>query len=751
MKSIQDIMRQDAGIDGDAQRISQLAWLFFLKIFDDKEHERQARYELEGQAYETPIPTRLRWQSWAADPEGITGDTLLEFVNNDLFPTLQNLDVSDGNERSFVIREAFSDAYNYMKSGTLLRQVVNKINEINFNRRQDQHLFGDIYEKILRDLQSAGNAGEFYTPRAITHFMVEMIDPRLGEVVLDPACGTGGFLTHTIDHLARKYVRNASDWDVLQRSVRGIEKKQLPHLLAITNLMLHGIDVPEHVRHDNTLSRPYASYGPSDQVDVIVTNPPFGGTEEPGIESNFPAVFRTRETADMFLVLIERLLKPNGRAAVVLPDGFLFGTDVKARIKEHLLRECNVHTIVRLPANVFSPYATVKTNLVFFDKPGPTDRIWFYEHPLPSGYKSYSKTKPIRSEEFDELRHWWEDRSASSYAWSVSIDDLQRRGFNLDLTNPSKGSSAGHDTETLRAKYFACLDRISELRSRLKDYVKSKAASTYHSALETVIDLAPMVPSGTNNLRILAAHLAVAGRLRFESGQEPSTVEQTRRVPWTVPDGWRWRTLSDIADFRIGKTPRTSNPGYWCDSDSSPEEGTAWMSIADMRHFGRVSVTSRRVTDVARREVFGYEPIPAGTLLMSFKLTIGKVTISDVDTYHNEAIASIRPGELVTRDYLFYVLPLLAQLGKSNPAIMGRTLNKTTLRQLPVPVPPLDAQAEIVASLERIHGLLGQIEAESELLSDCTNLLFQSATGDLLSPRGTQSAPTEGAHQKVPN
>lgn len=471
IKSVQDILRQDAGVDGDAQRISQLSWLLFLKIFDDQETE----LELLRDNFHSPLPERLRWRTWAADPEGITGDELLDFVNGDLFPTLKGLDADlKRSPRGFVAREVFGDAYNYMKSGQLLRQVINKINEIDFNNRAERHLFNDLYEKILKDLQSAGNAGEFYTPRAVTQFMVDQVNPRLGERVLDPACGTGGFLACAIEHLKPQRQR-ADDDIVLQNAITGVEKKQLPHLLCITNMMLHGIEVPSQIRHDNTLSRPLIDYGNRDLVDVILTNPPFGGTEEPGIEANFPADVRTRETADLFLVLMIELLKHNGRAAVVLPDGTLFGEGVKSRIKEKLLNECNLHTIVRLPNGVFSPYTTIKTNLLFFTKGTPTREVWYYEHPYPAGYKSYSKTKPIRIEEFAPEKAWWgseadgfASRVENEFAWKVSIETLKANGFNLDQKNPHRGEAISHDPDELLTQYQRLTAEAKTLRDQLK-------------------------------------------------------------------------------------------------------------------------------------------------------------------------------------------------------------------------------------------------------------------------------------------
>jgi type I restriction enzyme M protein len=389
IKSIQDIMRQDDGVDGDAQRLSQLVWMIFLKILDDTEQE----LEIMSETYVSAVPPEFQWRSWAGDEEGLTGEDLNSFINNDLFPGLRALPTTQANARVLIVREAFEDSYNYMKSGTLLRQVINKINSIDFNTQTDRHQFNDLYEKLLKDLQSAGNAGEYYTPRALTQFIVEMVNPQLGESVFDPACGTGGFLANTIDHL-RSQVKTSADETLLQASLRGTEKKQLPHLLCLTNMILHGVDSPTTIRRGNTLSRPLRDYGPADRVNVIVTNPPFGGTEEPGVESNFPQDVRTRETADLFLVLIMRLLKPGGRAGIVLPDSFLFGEGVKARIKEKLLEECNLHTIVRLPGSVFAPYTSISTNLLFFTKGEPTKEVWYYEHHLPAGVKAYNKTKP---------------------------------------------------------------------------------------------------------------------------------------------------------------------------------------------------------------------------------------------------------------------------------------------------------------------------------------------------------------------
>jgi len=466
IKSIQDIMRKDVGVDGDAQRIGQLVWMLFLKIYDDRESEQ----ELMDEKFVSVIPEPLRWRSWAADDEGITGDELLDFANTKLFPQLKKLSADGPNhDRAILVREIFADAYNYMKSGTLMRQVINRLNkDIDFNDSKKRHALGEIYEQVLRDLQGAGNAGEYYTPRAVTQFAVDMIDPKLGESLLDPACGTGGFLACAIESVRKKHVKKPKDEAKLQASIHGVEKKPLPHLLCTTNMILHGIDVPNQIRHDNTLSRPLRDYTNRDRVDIIMTNPPFGGMEEDGIENNFPADFRTRETADLFLVLIMTLLKKGGRCAVVLPDGTLFGEGMKTRLKEKLLTDCNLHTIVRLPKGVFSPYTSINTNILFFEKGEPTEAIWYYEHPYPEGYKSYSKTKPMCIEEFEPEKGWWKKRKETEQAWCVAIGDIRERNFNLDIKNPSAHEDTHEDPDTLLARYEEEKAAASEIREQLR-------------------------------------------------------------------------------------------------------------------------------------------------------------------------------------------------------------------------------------------------------------------------------------------
>ena len=433
IKTIQNIMRKDKGLNGDAQRIEQLGWMIFLKIFDDKDIEM----ELLNDNYISPIPSELQWRNWATNDEGITGDELLDFIDNKLFADLKTLPSAATNKRALLIKEVFEGNNNYMKSGTLIRQVINKLNEIDFNSSDDRHLFGDIYETILKELQSAGNSGEFYTPRAITQFITQMVNPKLGEIVFDPACGTGGFLTNVIEHIRANEVHNIEDRITLQKTIKGSELKPLPHMLALTNLILHDIEVPEIV-YDDALSKELTSITPKDRVDCILANPPFGGTVADGMETNFPANYRTKESADLFLILMIQYLKDGGRAGIVLPDGSLTGDGVKQRIRQKLLEDCNLHTIVRLPNSVFQPYASVATNLLFFTKGTPTKEIWYYEHKLPEGQKAYNKTKPIQINEFNTLKSWWEDREENEVSWKVDIETIKNNGYNLDIKNPHK-------------------------------------------------------------------------------------------------------------------------------------------------------------------------------------------------------------------------------------------------------------------------------------------------------------------------
>ena len=434
IKNVRNIMRQDRGVSGDAQRLEQLGWLLFLKILDDKDQE----LELIRDRYKSVIPEKFQWRNWAADAEGITGEELILFIDHPtdgLFATLKNLKAPHAPQRAALVKEVFDGSNNYMKSGYELRKVINQLNGFDFNNSDDRHVFGTVYESILVELRDAGNKGEYSTPRAITQLMTQVTAPRLGEKVLDPAAGTGGFLSAAIDFIREKEVRTLDDEAILQKSITGWELKPVSYVLGLTNLILHGLDVPDW-HYLDSLKTEYNAIGPRQQVEVILANPPFGASIADGVETNFPQSFRCRESADLFVILMIQLLKPGGRCAIVLPDGCITGDGYKERIREKLLTDCNLHTIIRLPQSTFFP-ATVSTNLLFFQKGTPTKEIWYWEHRLPEGQKSYSKTKAIQFDEFAPLIEWWDKREESDVAWKVNVGDL-KRGFDLDSKNPNK-------------------------------------------------------------------------------------------------------------------------------------------------------------------------------------------------------------------------------------------------------------------------------------------------------------------------
>lgn len=477
IKRLQNIMRQDAGINGDAQRIEQMVWMFFLKVYDTQEETWEYKAFKEKRTFESIIPEELRWRNWAIDNKdglALTGDALLSFINNNLFPTLKNLSVTRETPRSkSIVKEVFEDLNQYMKNGTLLRQVINVINEIEFDDADDRHMFGDIYEGILKDLQSAGNAGEFYTPRALTDFIIQQLNPRLGEVVGDFTSGTGGFLTSALNHLSSQ-IKTADDGRLFQNSVIGQEWKPLPYLLSITNLLLHDVEAP-NIRHCDSLGTKMSDFKESDKVDVIAMNPPYGGSTDAAAKNNFPMEFRSSETADLFMVLIMYRLKKDGRAAVIVPDGFLFGVDgAKLAIKTKMLKEFNLHTIVRLPGSIFSPYTSIATNILFFNNEKADDaplgyatkETWFYRLDMPEGYKHFSKTKPMRLEHCKPILEWWNNR-----AEIVNEDgsDEKCRCFNVEKL-------VALDCNFDQCKFPKDEEEILPPKELLENYYKKRAA-----------------------------------------------------------------------------------------------------------------------------------------------------------------------------------------------------------------------------------------------------------------------------------
>ncbi|KQT23133.1 SAM-dependent methyltransferase [Bradyrhizobium sp. Leaf396] len=488
LKSARDIMRKDKGLNGDLDRLPLLTWIMFLKFLDDLEQQREEESALSGKKFKAAIEAPYRWRDWAADPQGITGDELLSFINSDeavradgqkgpgLFAYLRALSSSNGDNRRDVIATVFKGVDNRMKSGYLLRDVINKVGGIHFTSSDELHTLGALYESMLREMRdAAGDSGEFYTPRSVVRFMVEVIDPRLGETVLDPASGTGGFLVEAYNYL-EKQVKTVADRKRLQTdTIIGCEPKSLPYLLCQMNLLLHGLDAPQ-IDPGNALRFKLSEIGEKERVDVIVTNPPFGGEEEKGIQGNFPEDRQTAETALLFLQLIMRKLKRQpssvgrpARAAVVVPNGTLFGDGVCARIKEELLKEFNLHTIVRLPNGVFAPYTGIPTNILFFDRSGPTDEVWYYEQPLPNGRKNYTKTQPMQFDEFKACTTWWTKREDNDQAWKVQVKELLDAGCNLDRKNPRAKVDFEHlPPEQLADDILRKELRIAELMREIK-------------------------------------------------------------------------------------------------------------------------------------------------------------------------------------------------------------------------------------------------------------------------------------------
>jgi type I restriction enzyme M protein len=483
VKRIQDVMRNDAGVNGDAQRIEQIVWTLFLKIYDAKEEE----WELINDDYISIIPEKYKWRNWAIDNkdgQALTGDALLNFVNNELFPTLKTLEITEDTPMNQVmVRYAFEDANNYMKDGILLRQVINIIDEIDFTEYEERHAFGSIYESFLRDLQSAGNAGEFYTPRAVTDFMVKVTKPRLGERIADFACGTGGFLVSALNALSEQAGESNENREIYNNSVYGVEKKALPHILCVTNMLLHDIDNPTII-HGNTLETDYKEYRKQEQFDLILMNPPYGGNEKDSVKANFPMELRSSETADLFIDVIMFRLKKNGKCGIILPDGFLFGTDnAKVNIKKKLLEEFNLHTVVRLPHSVFAPYTSITTNILFFDKTHPTEETWFYRLDMPEGYKNFSKTKPMKLEHFQPALDWWDNREEIEVdgfpkAKKYTVDEIIANNYNIDLCGYP------HEEEEV----LAPLDLIMEYQER---------RATLNAEIDKVLsELEALLPGG---------------------------------------------------------------------------------------------------------------------------------------------------------------------------------------------------------------------------------------------------------------
>ena len=753
IKRIRDIMRMDAGINGDAQRIEQMVWMLFLKVYDAKEDD----WELNEDNYESIIPEDLRWRNWAkADSNGhaMTGDKLLNFVNNTLFPVLKGNDVKEGNTilyegikvtpatpiKKAIVKSTFEDANNYMKDGVYLRQVVDIIDEIEFDDVKESHAFGFVYEEILRELQSAGSSGEFYTPRAVTEFMAQMIKPKLGEKMADFACGTGGFITSWLGQLS-KQVTDTSAQKQLDDSIYGIEKKPFPYLLCVTNMLLHDIEVP-NIYHMNSLKHSLLDYTDDDKFDVILMNPPYGGHEDKSIQGFFPDDLASSETADLFMSVILYRLKKNGRAAVVVPDGFLFGLDnAKVNIKKKLIGEFNLHTVVRLPSSVFSPYTSITTNLLFFDNTKPTTETWFYRVDIPSDRKHFSKTKPMELKHFDDCIAWWNNREVipdGEYfkAQKFTADYLlNEQGCNIDLCgypHEEEEVLAPADLiqkyEEKRASLNAEIDRtILALSASLNGEPVNFDTQGTINACGKMDDLHKRFPE---DMKKSVLQYAIQGKLveqRAEEGtgaelykqmqaekqrlikekkikKEKTLVEITDdEIPFDIPETWIWIRVGDVGSWGSGATPPRTNPAYY--GGSIP-----WLKTGDLND-GFIKEVPEFITELALEKT-SVRLNPVGSVLMAmYGATIGKLGILEIPVTTNQACCACIPYAGMYNKYLFYYLMSMRQTyigmaeGGAQPNISKEKIVNSIL-----PLPPLEEQHRIVAKLEEILPLCERLK-----------------------------------------
>lgn len=741
LRSIQDVMRADIGVDGDAQRLAQLVWMLFLRAFDDQEQRRSEN----SKGYRHSVPRDLRWSTWSRNTD-LDGDELLEFVQEKLFPSLQQLSARD-NPQAALVRSALRDARNYMRSGSLLREVAVRLNEC-FDTwfSKDRQLLAEVYEHLLASLQNAGNAGEYYTPRPLIDFIVEQVNPKAGEKVLDYACGTGGFLVSALQHLQRgsRKARLKS----LGGDIHGVEKKPLPHLLCVTNLLLHGVDSPETIVRGNLLDRPLSSIRSDERVDVIVTNPPFGGMEEDSVSFSFPEQFRSKDTADLFLVLAIHLLKEHGRAAIVVPDGILFGSGVKARIREFLLSTCNVHTVLRMPRGVFSPYAGIATNVLFFTKGQPTAETWYYDHPYPDGVKCYSKTRPIQRTEFEAEREWWGARKETEHAWAVQFAELASSGFNLDQRNPYRARVRSRHPDGLLRDHASCELAVGESKARIGSMLGKCLLDVNQKRRQALLEhLALLVsnPSRIDRFKHGLISIAMRGKLsphlpgtggsvvaeartrleRSQAGKSRLGGDSGFFLPThEIPPHWAWARADDLADVASGGTPKATDPRNFA------VNGIPWLTPADLYRLSDKYI-SRGKRDLSEQGMASCSArlLPEGSVLFSSRAPIGYVAIAERPVSTNQGFKSLVPGIREMSEFLYYYL-LYAREGidARAPGTTFREVSGRIMRSIPVPVPPLDEQRSIALALDGVFQACGVLKDDLQALEDAT---AQVATGVL--------------------
>ncbi len=746
LKRMKDIMRDDAGVGGNEQRLSQIVWILFLKIFDYKEQE----WEITNPNYEPILPIGYRWRDWATSSsykEQLTGEELIDFVNNKLFKVLAGEPIKENSKDIYLfqnesdiamlVKEFIKSSSNFMQNGVLLRQLINEFDEIDFSDYNERHAFNDIYEQLLKGLQK--DDGEFYTGRAITSLIVDKVKPMIGEKVADFACGTGGFLVDALNFM-KKQNPTVEQMEQMQHSFYGVEKKKLPYMLCVTNMLLNDIEVPDIV-HGNSLERDVRRYTEEEKFDVILMNPPYGGSELNIVQKNFPSDLSTSETADLFMIEIMYRLKKNGRCGIVLPDSLLFGDENgQIAIKKKLLEEFNLHTIIRMPGSCFAPYTQIATNLLFFDNKGKTENVWFYRFDLPGGIKFSLTKNPMTREKFKEIDEWWDNRGeikdikedeSMTETWKsrkVSIEEIRENRYSLDYCKfPDEEKIILSPEETL-TNYLKAKEKI-EVKLNLalnnlkgfvlgnenidlidikklnetsinldKEFPEALRSSILQAALQGKITKQLSSDSSVddllNNSRYKRKELIKNKRIKNEKIEEILDEDEL----FDIPENWRWCRLGDIAYLKIGKTPPRAENQYW--GVEYP-----WVSIADMVENGHITTTKEGISKEGFEKKFGGELSPAGTLLMSFKLTIGRVSILDKPCLHNEAIISIFPfidEEKIIRDYLFKTLPFLAKYGKTKNAIKGNTLNSKSLNNLLIPIPPVEEQKRISERLDKV-------------------------------------------------
>lgn len=736
VKRLQDIMRQDAGVSSDVQRIEQIVWMLFLKLYDSKEQE----WEIVEDNYQSIIPDEYRWRNWAIDNKdgkAITGDEMANFIIQ-LFNTLKDLPVDENTTiRAKIVREVFTDLNNYMKDGVLIRQVVNVLNEIDLTDFKTRHAFNEIYETILKDLQSAGKSGEYYTPRAITDFMVRMLQPEIGQSIADFACGTGGFLVSALNYM-KESVNDTKENEIFQKSFYGVEKKSLPYLLCTTNLLLHDINEPLVIR-GNTLEKNVRDYEENDKYDIILMNPPYGGTEKKSVQQNFPAELRDSETADLFMIEIMYRLKANGKVGIVLPDGFLFGNDnCKIAIRKKLVEEFNLHTIIRLPRSIFSPYTSIATNLLFFDNTKPTEEVWYYRMDLPKGYKAYSKTKPIQLKHFSEVEKWWNNRieildeknttNETTYWKSkkYTVDEIAENNYNLNLCGyPVKETEILPPDETIKRfiKNREQLEtELAEMTDKLNDFLNNKnekildAENSIADISNELVELNQNFPeSMVQSLLDSAMRGTLVSNDCEETGeklfseikeeqkkykikdQKVSEVKQ-EEIPYNIPSNWKWTKIGELEEINLGFTYR---PKY-------ETEGVIFLSVKDISSgkidLDNVKYVSQETYDNA---AYGCKP-KKGDILFGRVGTIGVPQIVDID---DPMCIFVSLGffrdytNIINKKYICYWMESALFKTQVNQNVKGSAqinLNTNWLKEFMIPLPPLKIQNEIVEKLDKI-------------------------------------------------